>query len=189
MPTIGADIPSPGNAVVLAPLLTQRLRLRPLTIDDVTSVQHFLGNEELAKQTVNLPHPFGDKEALDWIQSAFDDLASGSGYTLAIERRPDGVLLGAAGLLVAPKVPTRAELGYWIARTYWGDGIATEAVNALIDFGREKAGLSEIWACAFSENTGSRRVLEKAGFQEDFTRTEDCPARGGPRSITYYGLD
>ncbi len=188
MPTTGADNPWPEEGRAFVPLTTDRLRLRPFGPDDAPPVQQFLGTEQLAKQTINLPYPFETRDAVDWVQTTIDDLSSGSGYTLAIEQRTDGILMGAAGLQIAPHVPKRAELGYWVAHTFWGKGIAIEAVSQLIEYGRNEAGLNEIWACVFSENVASRRVLEKSGFEVSFTRDEDCPARGGHRSITYYDL-
>ncbi|NQV21635.1 MAG: GNAT family N-acetyltransferase [Rhodospirillales bacterium] len=185
MPTTGVNDPS---RPAFSPLATKRLRLRPFALDDAPSVQHFLGNEDLAKQTVNLPYPFEAGAAETWLRSTLDDLQNGGGYTLAMERREDKALMGAVGLLVDPVVGTRAELGYWIARTYWGIGLATEAVERMIGFGRIELGIKEIWACAFSENTASIRVLEKTGFQQNFSRDEQCPGRGGQRSITYFGL-
>lgn len=182
MPTIGAEPPA------FVPLASARLYLRPFSFDDAGSVQHFLGNEDLAKQTVNLPYPFAPGVAETWIRTTLDDLRQGAGTTLAVERREDGALLGAVGLILDEARDRRAELGYWIARTYWGNGFATEAVNCMIRYGRNELGLTEFSACTFIENQASMGVLLKTGFKEISTREEDCPARGGMRSITYFEL-
>jgi [ribosomal protein S5]-alanine N-acetyltransferase len=186
MPITGAKEPLLQLGGGFASLLTERLRLRPFTLEDAPSVQHFLGNEDLAKQTTSLPYPFVEGAAEDWLRSTFEELENGTGYTLAVDRREDGALLGAVGLMLDIEHPTRAELGYWVARTYWGNGIATEAVRRLVHYGRQELGIEETWARVFSENISSRRVLEKAGFLSTRTCDEDCPNRGGLRSITYY---
>lgn len=189
MPTTGADGPPPPAFV---PLAAGRLCLRLFTPGDARLVQHFLGDEDLAKQTINIPYPFVSGMAGTWVLTTLDDVGTGSGYTLAVERLEDRTLLGAVGLIIetgsTPYSGHRAELGYWIARSYWGNGYATEAVIRMIRFGREELGLTEICACVFTGNRASERVLQKTGFYETVTREEDHPARGGLRSITYFEL-
>ncbi|CAM6103972.1 unnamed protein product [Calypogeia fissa] len=60
-----------------------------------------------------------------------------------------------------------AEMGYCLARKYWGKGYATRAVKLAVSSGFEDVGVSRIQALVHPENIGSRRVLEKAGFQQD----------------------
>ena len=57
-----------------------------------------------------------------------------------------------------------AELGYWIAEPFWGRGIATAAVRAIVPYGFEQQPLERIEAYAFANNPASARVLEKGGF-------------------------
>ncbi len=185
MPITEVKRSSPGQAF---PLATGRLVLRPFVMGDAPSVQHLLGTEDLAKQTLNLPYPFPEGAAEIWIQSTLDDLKAKQGCTLAVERREYEGLMGAVGLIADHKNPGRAELGYWIGRTYWGNGFATEAVQRLVQYGRAQLSLTDIWARAFSENQASIRVLEKAGFRQNFVRDEDCPTRGGLRSISFLDL-
>jgi ribosomal-protein-alanine N-acetyltransferase len=57
-----------------------------------------------------------------------------------------------------------AELGFWLGEPFWGRGIMTEAVRAFVPWAFERFSLSRIYAQVFAFNTGSARVLEKAGF-------------------------
>jgi RimJ/RimL family protein N-acetyltransferase len=57
-----------------------------------------------------------------------------------------------------------AELGYWLAEPYWGQGIATEAVLKFCDDAFERFGLLRIYAEPYASNSASCRVLQKAGF-------------------------
>jgi RimJ/RimL family protein N-acetyltransferase len=76
------------------------------------------------------------------------------------------------------------ELGYWIARPFWGRGLATEACTALIDIARA-LGLQSVEGSHFLDNSASGRVLEKLGFEPlgivaprlSCARGEDVPAR------------
>ncbi|HEK4844536.1 TPA: GNAT family N-acetyltransferase, partial [Clostridioides difficile] len=58
-----------------------------------------------------------------------------------------------------------AELGYWLARNYWGKGIATNAVKEICKIAFEKYNLNKIHANVYSYNRESSKVLEKCGFK------------------------
>ncbi len=75
----------------------------------------------------------------------------------------EGDLVGTIGIdLGTPDVP---EIGYWLGVPYWGQGYATEAARAVIDYAFEEFGSTELRAGARVVNPASRRVLEKCGFQ------------------------
>ena len=81
-------------------------------------------------------------------------------------RRSDGFLVGGIGFHDFELGKShKAELGYWLAKSYWGQGIMTQAVDAVARFGFQEFGLLRITANVFHFNIGSARVLEKAGFQ------------------------
>lgn len=61
----------------------------------------------------------------------------------------------------------RAEIGYWLAKPYWGRGIMTAVVRRLCDFAFEQFGLVKITAHVFADNGASAKVLEKCGFQQE----------------------
>jgi RimJ/RimL family protein N-acetyltransferase len=68
----------------------------------------------------------------------------------------------------------RAELGYWVATPRWGQGVASEAARAVVDFGFAALGLHKITVGCFAENDASRRVIEKTGFRFIGIRKEHC---------------
>lgn len=59
------------------------------------------------------------------------------------------------------------EIGYWIGESFWGKGIATQAVGLLVHHAFEELGLARLYAGIFEYNVGSIRVLEKNGFQKE----------------------
>jgi RimJ/RimL family protein N-acetyltransferase len=81
---------------------------------------------------------------------------------------PDDTLVGAVGLKLEEDSGI-AELGYWVGVPYWGNGYATEASNAVLDYGFESLVLGRIWARAFARNPASSRVLEKVGMRHEGT--------------------
>ena len=91
-----------------------------------------------------------------------------------VESRPDATLLGGTGLTF--ETPERAMTGYILARDAWGNGYATEALQAMIDTART-VGVQQLYALCHIEHQPSWHVLEKCGF----TRESDSdPLRGVP---------
>lgn len=94
----------------------------------------------------------------------------------AILGKASGALLGAVGFQTPPEVfpelpiTAQRELGYWLGRPYWGRGIMPEAARALLRHGFEEMGLRAVWCSHYVWNTQSRRVIEKCGFQYQFTK-------------------
>jgi RimJ/RimL family protein N-acetyltransferase len=96
-----------------------------------------------------------------------------------IERRADGAFLGFAGLarVRAPEALAGAvEIGWRLARPYWGMGYATEAAAAWRDAGFARLGLSELVAFTATGNLPSQAVARRIGMRHDPTRDFDHPA-------------
>jgi len=111
-------------------LLTERLVLRSFTIKDARDVQRLAGNINVAKMTLNIPHPYENGMAEEWINSHKEKSESGTQLSYAIESLNLGVLLGAISLTHIE--PSQANMGYWVGEQYWGKGYCTEAGVALI---------------------------------------------------------
>jgi RimJ/RimL family protein N-acetyltransferase len=93
------------------------------------------------------------------------DPTSPLGYWAVVEKS-GGAVIGGAVLIHAPiNGGNPVEIGYYFARSAWGNGYATELARGLLDYGFSVADLSEIWAVIIPENTASGRVLEKAGME------------------------
>ncbi len=85
----------------------------------------------------------------------------------AIVTKNDGNLVGTAGLRDIDREHGQAELGFWFAVDCWGRGYATEAAQALIQFGFETLKLNRIYAHHMLRNPASGRVLEKVGMKKE----------------------
>lgn len=80
----------------------------------------------------------------------------------------DDELAGSIGITLGTDIYARsAEIGYWLGEEYWGRGLAAEALTAFVPWCFEQFNLLRIWAAVFVDNTGSARVLEKAGFMRE----------------------
>lgn len=146
----------------------ERLRLRPFRMSDAPTVQTLAGAYEIAETTVNIPHPYPDGVAEEWIATHQETFEEGQGVAFAIERQSDHNLVGAIGLTVNKKHHL-AELGYWVGKPYWNQGYATEAAREVIRFGFEDMNLNRIQARYMNKNPASGRVMQKIGMQYEGT--------------------
>ncbi len=142
---------------------TTRLTLRPFSLSDAPVVQEFAGKWEIADTTLNIPHPYEDGMAEEWIGSHESGFSEGTDVTFAVERRDDNILVGAVGLRVDRDL-NKAELGYWIGKPFWNRGYATEATVAILDFGFGELELNRIQAGHLARNPASGRVMQKSGM-------------------------
>ncbi|MCB9461544.1 MAG: GNAT family N-acetyltransferase [Anaerolineaceae bacterium] len=144
-------------------LETDRLLLRPPTIGDALRITSLAGDWDVAKTTLNMPHPYEVSMAEDFIQHIADSWDTGEDYTFALYLKTSGDLIGMMG--THPNLRhSRAEIGYWVGKEYWGQGYATEAARRMVRFVFEDLGLNRIEASYFVGNPASRRVMEKAGM-------------------------
>lgn len=150
-------------------LRTPRLVLRPLDLDDAAAVQRLAGHPAIADTTLNIPHPYLDGMAEQWIRSGAAAWEKGSGVAYAITE--GGELRGVITMKLDPRSRC-GEFGYWIGQPYWGRGLATEALRAFLDFGFREMGLNRIQASHLSRNPASGRVMEKAGMVREGVHRE-----------------
>jgi RimJ/RimL family protein N-acetyltransferase len=138
---------------------TERLLLRAPRTEDAKTIAILANDRRIAENTLRIPHPYGIADAQRFITGT----NAGSGETVFLIVRRDATVLGACGL--AKRAPESAELGYWLAFAFWGNGYATEAAGAVIDYAFEDLGYEMLHAGARVSNLASRRVLEKCGFE------------------------
>jgi RimJ/RimL family protein N-acetyltransferase len=139
-------------------LETERLVLRAPRLEDAKAVVTLASDRRVAENTARIPHPYRQADADEWITGV---AAGACKETFLITL--DGAPIGACGLDMRD-APT-PELGYWLGAQYWGQGFATEAARALIDYAFEHLEHKALQAGARVSNPASRRVLEKCGFQ------------------------
>jgi [ribosomal protein S5]-alanine N-acetyltransferase len=153
-------------------LTTERLVLRPFVWEDAAAVQRLAGAREVADTTLNIPHPYEDGMAEQWIESHAAAFAAGRLVSYAVTDQPSGGLLGTVSLHLEP-THARGELGYWFGVPFWGKGYATEAARALVDFGFAHLQLHRIQARHFVRNPASGRVMQKLGMVYEGTLRQD----------------
>lgn len=144
---------------------TERLIIRRFVPEDANDVYEACNDFEMVKTTLGLPWPYTKEMAESWIPKVAQREVDGTSYEFAIcfKENPEKIIGCVALTDVNPRAK-RAEMGYWVARKHWKNGIATEAAKAMLKFGFEEVGLHSVIARYFDINPASGRVMEKAGM-------------------------
>ena len=169
------------------PLLTEKLLLRSLTLEDAQDVQHLAGERDIASTLSNMPHPYEDGMAEEWIRSCSGKFEKDEALNFAIIRRTDKKLIGEIELRL-DRENESGELGYWIGKPYWNCGYATEAARAVVAYGFEVLKLNRVQAKHFKRNAASRRVLEKIGMCYEGCLRQHVKKWGNFEDIIGYGM-
>jgi RimJ/RimL family protein N-acetyltransferase len=168
-------------------LETDRLVLRPFAQSDAADVQRLAGEHAIADTTLNIPHPYEDGMAEDWIATHLPAWRAGELATFAVKLREGGALIGAAGLKLELGFD-RGELGYWIGEPYWNRGYCTEAARALVDYGFRRLALHRIQATHLARNPASGRVMQKLGMTQEGVLREHTKKWGVYEDLVLYGI-
>jgi RimJ/RimL family protein N-acetyltransferase len=149
-------------------------------------VRDYAGNAAVAKTTANVPHPYPEGAAEKWIASHPIQFLEKKNVVFAIRSR-DGALLGAINLGLSLD-DRRGELGYWIGLPHWNQGICTQAVGRVIQYGFEDLGLNRIYARHLSINPASGRAMEKNGMKKEGVQREHFMKDGVFMDVVEYGI-
>ncbi|SDM18038.1 Protein N-acetyltransferase, RimJ/RimL family [Franzmannia pantelleriensis] len=147
---------------------TQRLHLRPFVLADARDVQRLAGEWSIADTTLNIPYPYDEGVAEEWIASHARHFDDGTLATFAVVETESEQLVGTVGLSINPKHAV-GELGYWIGLPFWGRGYTTEAVRALVNYGFTELCLNRIQGRHLVRNPASGRVMQKIGMSYEGT--------------------
>jgi RimJ/RimL family protein N-acetyltransferase len=141
----------------LAVIETERLILRAPCAADAEALARLINDRRIAINTARIPHPYSIQDAERFIATV-----NRQGGEVAFVIILDDALIGGCGVARSDSGP---ELGYWVGVPFWGQGFATEAARAVIDYAFNSLGHEVLEAGARVSNPASRRVLEKCGFQ------------------------
>lgn len=169
------------------PLLTPRLRLRPVAAGDADNLFAIFSDAPTMRYMSSPPWT-----ALDQVHAmiAADEaaLATGEALRLGLERLSDGRVIGTCSLFNHSAQNRRAEIGYALARDAWGQGWMDEALRALVAHAFGPWGLHRLEADIDPRNTASARSLQRLGFQEEGRLRERWIVAGEVSDSGLWGL-
>lgn len=145
---------------------TQRLILRPWEETDAEELYQYAKDPEVGPIAGWPIHT-----SVENSREIIKNVLSAEG-TFAVVLKTTGLPVGSIGMIRNANIPTaegECEIGYWLGKPYWGQGIILEAVNELIKCCFEELNIRLIWCGYYDGNEKSRRVQEKCGFEYHHT--------------------
>lgn len=144
---------------------TERLILREIVSRDYAAIFKNFSNPEVARWFFEQPLT-EMKQVMQFIEDFNSEFLQGKGITWAIELKEINECIGTCGFGDV-KLSDRGEIGFDLAQDYWGKGLMSEALAAMIDYGFLNLDLLIVEAHTYSNNFRARHLLEKLGFQLD----------------------
>jgi RimJ/RimL family protein N-acetyltransferase len=160
--------------MAFAPIVTERLTLRPYEARDRARLVELANDWRVAKNLGTMPFPYTFERADEWLAKQPEMWASGEHIPLAVAI--DVGLIGGIGLHL--RAHRQWELGYWLGEAYWNRGYASEAGAAVCAYAFHELGVERLAAGHFADNHASGRVLTKLGFRYTVEAMRPCLARG-----------
>ncbi len=144
--------------------MEEKIKIRTLRISDKTELAKLANNKKVWDNLRDyIPYPYKGSDAEFFINLTSKEDPK---QTFGIEYK--GKFSGVIGLVIQEDVYQKsAEIGYWIGEPFWGNGIATKAVELITEYGFAKLDLNRIYTGVFGYNIASMKVLEKNGFEKE----------------------
>ncbi len=142
------------------------LRLRRQTIEDAPTLFLAAANPEVARY-MDWPAPtapLSEAESRERLAAAAQKWADGTEYQWVIEERSSHQVAGRISCRVEQHA---ADFGYFLARSHWGKGLASEAAGLVVNWLKAQPGICRIWATADAENLRSHKTLERLGLRRE----------------------
>ena len=135
--------------------------IRNWRMKDAPTIAKYANNRKIWMNLRDaFPHPYSLQDAESFISRSIESSAKNN---FAIATQSEAI--GSIGLMLGKDVHRfTAEMGYWLAEPFWGNGIMTQAVKSVTTYGIDELRLHRVFAEPYTTNQASARVLEKAGF-------------------------
>ena len=165
---------------------TARLILRPWQESEADSLFKYAGDPDIGP-IAGWPQHTSAQHSLEIIRTVFS-----APETYAVVLKETGEPVGSCGTMStdglhsATMKPGEAEVGYWIGKPYWGQGLIPEAVNALLQRCFNELALDAVWCGYYDGNIKSKRVCEKCGFKYHHTNHDILSPLGDRRTEHFY---
>lgn len=165
---------------------TERLILRPWQETEADSLFKYAGDPDIGPVAGWPPHT-SVENSLEIIRTVFS-----APETYAVVLKDTGEPVGCCGIMFSNSLhsatmkQSEAEIGYWIGKPFWGQGLIPEAVKALLARCFNDLALDAVWCGHYEGNSKSKRVCEKCGFRFHHTNRDVLSPLGDKRTELFY---
>ncbi|MBR6514191.1 MAG: GNAT family N-acetyltransferase [Clostridia bacterium] len=160
---------------------TERLILRYMRPSDARDMYDYARREEVTRYLLWSPHE-DEEYTRSYLKQVQKCYRQGTFHDFGVVYKEDGRFIGTCGFARIDKPNSTAEAGYVFNPDYWGRGIATEALSAVIAYGFEQ-GYNRIEARFMADNIASRRVMEKSGMTFEGIKRQSLFVKDGYEDI------
>jgi len=142
---------------------SKRFILRPYRKSDEKSLQKNINDKDVYKYTDRIPYPYRLVDAKNWIRKCINSSRKKKRTEFNFAIDINGQVVGGIGFDSIKG--HKAEIGYWLGKKYWNQGIMREAIKLVTNFGFRKLKLKRITAHVFQKNKVSAHILEKNNYK------------------------
>lgn len=162
-----------------------KCKIRHWKIEDASDLATVLNNKKIQNNLRDgLPYPYTKGDAKDFINAMIN---SNQTSTFAFAITFNDTVIGSIGVFRKDNIHSHtAEMGYYVAQAYWGQGIGTSAVLQMCNYIFENTDIIRVFAQPFANNLASCRILEKAGFTFEGTLRKNAIKNGNILDMKMY---
>ncbi|MCT7973164.1 GNAT family N-acetyltransferase [Laspinema olomoucense] len=171
----------------LPTLESDRLMLRKMSLEDAPDLFEYASDPEVAKYTTWPPHQSLEDSHI-FLNSIVEKYQTQENWDWGIIHKSDCKLIGTCGLVNRVQAHHHAEIGYALARPYWGQGYMPEAVKAVVAFGFQETDLNRIEGRCKLSNHASARVMEKIGMKFEGILRQQMFIKGSFHDMKLYAI-
>ncbi len=168
-------------------LETERLILRPYAKSDGPRISSLLKSREVTRYTF-MPHPYRPSDYYAFVRKINTVQARRRNLVFALLEKSTDDLIGGVGCHNIDADAKKCEIGYWLAKKYWGEGLMPEAVAAIVTYLFRVRKLRRVYAKVWHPNAKSARVLEKVGFTLEGKLRQDIKRNGRWMDVLVFGM-
>ena len=167
-------------------IIFDEIVLRPWSDDDASQLAVIANNKKISDNLRDgFPFPYSLQDAKSWLQIVVPSNFPPLYFAITLNDK----LVGSIGLVSKNDIYRKnIEVGYFVAEEYWGRGIATKTIKAVTSYAFKDFDIIRVYAEPFSDNTGSRRALEKAGFTHEATFRRNVIKNGIIKDSSIYSV-
>lgn len=147
-------------------IITKKFTLRPFQKSNARNIAKYINDKQIYRNTSHIPYPYKLKDAHQWLKKILPNYRKKIPHDVHLAIEINNEICGCVSLMEID-LGHKAEIGYWLARKYWGGGIMSTAVQEMLKFGCKELKLKRVYAYVFTFNKASVKVLMKNGFKKE----------------------
>ena len=166
---------------------TDRLIIRDLTLGDVDDLFEYCSNPVM-DPFITFPIHQSTDQTISFIQFVMNKNSANKDFTVGITLKESNKVIGTIDIGNINESHHFGEMAYAVNPNYWNKGYATEAANAILDYGFKEKGLNRIFARCVLHNPGSEKVMQKIGMKYEGVQRQGLRIKGKYQDLRIYAI-